>query len=319
LHVESVSDRGRYDSTNQTVRWEDVRLGTVGGQAVSTRLSMTFREKVLSVSDDASGEAAEMLLRGTYKLSTDGTESPISLAVFLPTGKKRDITSSCSTQFEGHVQFDLLTMTCQSECALNGELGPFTVVPDEKLASGIVSVLSEADVYVARIRESPPTTDPKSANVKNRYWDILGRMYVGDAGMFGIDVHVVVGGSETYLGQSLPSYGSCTVSLTISAKVHDADAKHYVETTRDGLLDQLKVMLEQRHSQSSGQLPSHAGMTEANVSLPDRIGELEKRKVRAEDALLEGRITEETYRHIVEDVDSRLRGLKQNMDGADDE
>ncbi|KPJ76208.1 MAG: hypothetical protein AMS14_02375 [Planctomycetes bacterium DG_20] len=195
--------------------------------------------------------AQATVLTGTYRLTANAVlDGPgMRWAAFYPTGHQRQSGLRTTTTVEGNLTFDLDAIGSQGETPRDGRLPaggapPYPMVPDERLLAALIGTLNEHGVYVASVRESAPTTSPKSAREKNRHWDILGRCYVGAANTYGIDVHLVVTGSETYTGTHSPSLGTSAVSFTVSAMAHNEQADQLVETTKEVLESAVRHCLE---------------------------------------------------------------------------
>ncbi|MHC4199424.1 MAG: hypothetical protein ACYSU0_05485 [Planctomycetota bacterium] len=314
LNVDKVGETdlmtGRYDPAQGQVTWRGER-GEKEVWPPTVDVNVGFRENILSNRSD------HPVLEGSYELVLDKVNlSGIEVdqdCLFLPTGACRTHTVlDKRTTIAGKISVDLSVLTFQQEHASSESIDLGHLIPDHHTMHRLSEVLRSKDVYVAKTTDNPPTIDAKSANIRNRSWDQIARIYAGQAALFGVDVHSVLSGREEYVGATVPSKGEGKLEITVRGMVHDDTTLGAVEAIRTDICEAAKDGFRgfEHPLVSASQV---AAAAEAAVSqAADTTGQREKlvaRLEKLEDALLDGKITDERYEKMKADLEGKLSGL----------
>jgi hypothetical protein len=182
------------------------------------------------------------------------------------------------------------------------------VVPDHETVIDLTNAMSDQGYYVKRLIENPPRSGGR-ANVVNRYWDIAGRRYDG---VYPVDFHVILTGAEVYRGDIRAQAGNTNVRITVQGAYASPAMEERIvqewERLRDLTVETLR--LRPRAAEPIDQ-PDHVGAYTPDGEQPigngaGRAATLRKRLDDLADALLDGRISEDTYREIKERAEREL-------------
>jgi hypothetical protein len=179
------------------------------------------------------------------------------------------------------------------------------VVPDHGTVIALTNALSDQGYYIKRVIENQPRIGGR-AGVVNRYWDIAGRHYNG---VFPIDFHLVLTGDATYAGEIRARSGNATARVTVRGAYATAEVEKQIEVAWDRLRDHIEEVLRHRPRVAPLRAPDDAGHTGATLDPHARIATLRRRRDETTDAVIAGRIHEDTYRDIVAEIDQELKDL----------
>jgi hypothetical protein len=178
----------------------------------------------------------------------------------------------------------------------------FDVIPDHETIIELTNALSEQGYYVKRVIENPPSSASR-AGVVNRYWDVAGRRY---RKVYPIDFHVTLTGEEVHRGDIRAHAGRTKVRLTTQGAYTSELMESQVEQEWDRLFDLVKETLEQRVGQTASPTSAHVPPTEPGPADHSRHEELRRRQDALLEALLAGRIQDETYREASARIEREL-------------
>jgi hypothetical protein len=313
-HIESVHPRA------------DGKVGEAGGYLKLVRptvgdgrlqVSVQF-ENQICMSDTISGR-----LRIVFRNTLSGVRG---VRIHHPLGHRRDVDKQ---KIESRI-----TLTVEFELSLAGiRYQDYRVVPDSKLDKdsdkpesqtfpgvipdyetvvALTNAMSDQGYYVKGVIDNPPRTSAK-AGVLNRTWDISGRRYDG---VYPVDFHIVLTGDEVHRGDIRAHTGTTTVRMTVQGTyANDELEQNYANGEMEQLIEQA---WEGLHELLTGTLETKQRVDSVDAAQPyfpdqdDRparhaADETERarrrRRDEATDALLAGRISEQTFREILRRID----------------
>ena len=196
------------------------------------------------------------------------------------------------------------------------------VIPDYHTVVELTNAISREGYYVKRVIENPPGGG-KRAGVVNRVWDIAGRWYEG---VFPIDFHMTLTGEEEYQGSIKANAGNTVARISVQGSYANPKMKGQIEGKWDELHRIVTKILRDRAPDVPEVIkprpvaePHHAEVPSVEVPSPEapradrpaaaRAAELRKLKDDVRRALLDGKITEDTYRVLIAEIDAELNGL----------
>jgi hypothetical protein len=213
------------------------------------------------------------------------------------------------------------------------EVAEVALLPDHLTVIELTNMLSDEERYVKRVIENPPRGGGR-AGLLSRFWDIAGRHYLG---IYPIDFHIVLTGEEQNQGGFRASAGSTTARITVQGSYVDARTQQQIlnewVVLRDLIDNKLRKLSDNRRTPriSSGQTesdqpttqsqyreespfvpPQRMGPAADHARAPEpanRVSTLRQRRDAATDAVLSGRIDNETYRQITASIDAELADL----------
>lgn len=166
------------------------------------------------------------------------------------------------------------------------------VVPHYRTVAALTNALSAIGYYVKSVQEDPPKTGPRT-NTVARYWDISGRHYES---LFPVEFRIRLTGEEQYDGRHDPVDGTTSVAISVHGVYANQGMREKIERLWSDLRDQTLDAL--RATQLAGAGPSDDAYRWPEVPTPQRMAELRAMRDKAMRELLDGRISEETYRKI---------------------
>ena len=224
------------------------------------------------------------------------------------------------------------------------------VVPDHGVVSELTNVISGEDYYVKSVIEHPPFVDDSRAYVLNHVWDIAGRYYEGvfpidfsinlrgeevaqeSSGIFSgkTVAEVTVKGSYArggnadgaLLGMIEKKWDALNDMVTgILAKRARANAAWSTTVTGDNTAPSAIEPVPEMAAIEAGAIETE--IIEAEIIEPantetsangkaSRAAELQRQKKAAAEAVVAGRIGEDTYREIVAMINAELRDLGES-------
>lgn len=301
------------------ITWKDVGVNEGEKNAYYRGFYLRFKNKL----------TPSTKLNGRLRIRFDGTLSGLDdIAFFYPFGNKRDKKDTALPQRFTYVdiRFDLHlgSLRFQEIASAETQFERQGVIPDYRVLTALTNAISEQNIYVKRIVENPPRTNKVDAHIINRYWDVAGRFYDG---VYPIDFHLVLTGEER-LGSGTRSYsGKTRFDIAVQGTVTNEQMRDKVHYLRDQLaaiiddtLDQLPDTLIEtpsiinEESSVAYAMEVAANTSVASMTMPDRgsanrVSELHKRLDKLDEALLEGRITEERYQEMRERIENELKEL----------
>lgn len=277
----------------------------------------------------------ESKVSGRVELSYAGALSGISgIRLFLPTGMpvpEPQDTASVSINTTICADFDLsfarlryqgvrVIPDVQSESDRGRDVAKVFagVIPDHSTMIALTNELSRQGFYVKRVTENPPRTG-RRADLVNRYWDVVGRKYDG---VYPIDFHVVLTGEEAYSGELRAQGGVTRVNLSVQGAFANAEMEQGIDTTwqqLDYLVSEVMEKRPQVNVPQRKQRDSEVTAAAPDVELPpahvarsdasDRVVMLQTRLDALTDALISGRISEQTYLLLKAQIEREISTL----------
>jgi len=333
-------------SMTLAIRFEnEIKLYTEGEDGPEKYHRLTGRIQA-SFSDTFSGIDGIALYRplGDPWQKRQGHGSNTGTGAGTRTGSQADIKSEAMVDFDLCLRFiryqDVWVVPDSAADTARAEAVSYPVVPDYETVNALTSELSQSGYYVKRVIENPPRGG-RRANLVNRYWDIAGYFYNR---VFPIDFHITVTGEEEYQGGIRAYAGSTAVQTTVQGSYVESDAGTRDEATAradsgqdaegDAHLD-MKSQIERRWdllskligqrmgalphiaqpyvpAQESGrsyQMPPQPAAGPADEARAARVTRLREQRDAITQALVAGRISEQTYLGIKEDIDRELGDL----------
>lgn len=312
-------DSGRYDPRKNQVIWNSVSVPGI--------LQVTFQKKIVETLGKKS------VLKGRYSLKISGEkEGNLSgfkiraTDLFLPNGFRRkgsQIEVSKATTISGELQVGLECLSYKHEFTVAEKLDNDNLIPDYHTIRYLVEILEEEGVFVASVVENPTMVDAKSVHVKHRGWDILGRKYTGASSLFGVDAHIVVSGCEIYREGITPSDGKCKIDITVRSSVHDDYTREIAENVCDDIKQAIQGGLDKFEHPlvRVAEVPTlaPAASNKSDHDMKNAMMVLEERLDRLDDALLDGKISEEKYDEMKSRILSRIKVMKDDSKVLEEE
>jgi hypothetical protein len=268
------------------------------------------------------------VLRGRLDLGLKGALSGLEgLQFFNPLGARRGHFSGAQidTRIEAGFELSLASLRYQAVRLVpdpnswpgdRGESDEFRGLrPDDEAAIELTNAMSDDGYYVKRVVESPPRAGGGAggrAGLVHRHWDIAGRRYDG---VYPIDVHVILTGEEVPRTCSRPAGSMTRVWITAQGACADGDMRDRVEQEWTALrkltAKSLGALADRARPREllpppyaaapvgdAGDPVGHAGAGR-NHRLLRRLGMLDE-------ALLEGRISDERYAEMRSRAEAEL-------------
>ena len=303
------SDEITYD---QTITWKGVSIPS-GERHV--------RRKIFYVRFENTVEPTTTL-SGRLRVRFDGTLSGLEdVALFFPLGNERERASiQRHTYVDIDFNLDLGGLRFQENASAEKRIVRGGVVPDHHVITALTNAISAEDFYIKRVIENPPRTSKAGAHITNRYWDVAGRFYDG---VYPIDFHLVLTGEEVYGGAGRSHTGKMQVDISVQGAVTDEEMRDQVDYLRDrlvaiinGTLDELSdtpvevspMMIKEMLVAEEEEIPA-VPIASVHPLTSDRATALRARLDKLDDALLEGRISEERYEEMRARIEQELNKL----------
>lgn len=311
------------DDPNETVRMiECNRLTLTAEERHDRRVCLTIRfENRIELTDSIRGDF-DVWFKGGLSGVTD-------VDIHHPLGERRklrDIERSVRTAVRVRFRLNLRGIRYQNlrmvpDLTLEEDQGkPESfrfdgVIPDHETVIDLTNELSKARYYVKRVIENPPTSGAQ-ANMLNRYWDIAGRRYDG---VYPVDFHLVLTGEELHDGGIRARTGNTNIRISVQgAFTSRPDSRRNGHTDLADKIVQVwqhlcdtTITTMQRRAQHTRVLtvdPVDQNSLAAGEHI-ERIAVLHARLDAADEAVIQGRISDSTYQSIREDVERELRDL----------
>jgi hypothetical protein len=330
-NVESVSPNAFIsnpeDQPTRIIQWRT--LAAAGQEkAGSTTLTIRF-EKQIRQSDKLTGN-----LRASFKGTLSGVTD---IRMYRPAGGGWLQPPRATITMEAQVDFVLSLNSVRYQAVRvvpdghrdhhRPEVDEFSgVMPGYQTVIELTNELSDSGYYVKRVIENPPRGGGR-AGLVNRYWDIAGRRYDG---VFPIDFHITLTGEEEYQGSVHANAGNTAARLTVQGSYVNQDMEAQVESEWDALHEMVATQLKALSTFAAAREPDlpaaglQAPQPEQEWAQPPpwaqpaagdadaaRAATLRDRLEAATDALVAGRISEETYRRIEAAIQAELDAISR--------
>jgi hypothetical protein len=182
------------------------------------------------------------------------------------------------------------------------------VIPDHDTLVALTDAMSADGYYVKRVVESPPR-DRGRADLVNRAWDVAGRRYFG---VYPVDFHFVLTGEEVYGSDIRAEAGNTKVRLYVKGAFASSEMEDEIESVWYGLQGIISETLQQR---KAGRPHDEHSVGSGHFALDMRIQQLKRRREKFEDALLNGRISEDACRDFIARIDRDIAELDLGYGG----
>ncbi len=309
----TVGSRVDPDSGRRLIEWKQVPLNQE-----ERRLTLTVHfEEQIRLTD---------VIKGTLVVSFRGALSGLEgVDLFEPLGGRRrggrhtdvktEVTADVELSLNGirHQDVRVVPDPLKDDPVRIPETHEFPgVIPDHETLIALTDAMSSDGYYVKRVIENPPR-DRGRADLVNRAWDIAGRRYHG---VYPVDFHLVLTGEEVYGSDIRAEAGNTKVRLNVKGAFASKEMEDEIESVWYGLQGIISETLRQRRELRLGHA-YEGDDPRAGKGLSDiRIQELKKRRANFEDAVLDGRISEDLFRDRVARVDREIAGLDEGHGGT---
>ncbi|MGW3996088.1 hypothetical protein [Amycolatopsis sp. NPDC004772] len=182
------------------------------------------------------------------------------------------------------------------------------VIPDHDTLIALTDAMSADGYYVKRVIESPPR-DRGRADLVNRAWDVAGRRYFG---VYPVDFHLVLTGEEVYGSDIRAEAGNTKVRLYVKGAFASKEMEDEIESVWYGLQGIISETLQQRRASRP---PDEHRIGTGQPASDARIRQLNQRRERFEDALLERQISEDACRDFIARIDRDIADLADGYGG----
>ncbi|HET6503224.1 MAG TPA: hypothetical protein VFG87_20950 [Amycolatopsis sp.] len=329
-NVESATQGGNMgieedpDNPGEMVRVLEWRRPSVGDDDKRRRrITLVIRfENRISMDEEIRGS-----VEATFKGSLSGLHA---LQIHHPLGGKRTdyrrrtartrVTAEFGLSLAGlrYQDVRMVPDRNRNEDANRNETDPFPgVIPDHETVIALTNLMSDDGYYVKRIIENPPRTGGR-ADIVNRYWDIAGRYYDG---VYPVDFNLSLTGEEIYHHDIRPEAGNTKVRLSVRGAYANAEMERAIEQRWDALHALTAETLKRRSrtttrmspdTPAENLVPPQRNFGEPSgpqvTAEPARPETLSKKLDQLTEALLAGRISEDTYRQISARIERELGG-----------
>jgi hypothetical protein len=173
------------------------------------------------------------------------------------------------------------------------------VIPDYQTVVKLTDAMSD-HYYVKSVVENPPRSGGR-VSVLTRTWDITGRRYDG---VYPVDFHIVLTGEELHRGDIRAHSGHTKMQLSVQGIYANAEMQELIVQVWEALHDLVVDTLNDRSRDTAADRSTAQDEAELASEWMDRQASSDEDQVRrqrlddATDALLAGRISEQTYQEI---------------------
>jgi hypothetical protein len=186
------------------------------------------------------------------------------------------------------------------------------VIPDYRTVIELTNDMSKSGYYIKRVTENQPGGSGR-ANLVNRVWDIVGRLYNG---VFPVDFHITLAGEEEYQGGVWAHAGDTSARISVRGSYVDEGMERKIEGVWSRLREQVEAKMSRRQGAvltgarpDASSAPPPAAQP-AQSAADDRISVLRKRLDSLADALLAGTITQDMYRELKTEAQAEIDRLQ---------
>lgn len=311
--TENVPNKDDESEHELSVIWKGVNIHSGNRRERRQRFFIRFENRIEPTTS----------FRGRLRVCFEGTLSQLAeVKFFFPWGQKRPehMAIQQQTYFDVDFELNLGGLRFQEMVSETVQLTHEGVLPNHTIVTRLTDNLNKADFYVKRVIENPARTSKAGAHITNRYWDIAGRCYQG---VYPIDFHLVLTGEEAY---GSASDSKVQVDITVQGIITNDEMREKISQLRD----QLSAITENTLA-SIPPMPVRSVATEVPVtdqrianrlifragpSAPsndpttsDRVSRLMDRLEKLDEALINGRISEERYDDMRKRVENQLAEL----------
>ena len=279
----------------RSLEWRQLFPTTEQREARQLKLAIRFEEPIDS-QDLVSGHL-EAVMRGALS-GLDGVRLYNSLGRLRDDWRGATVRTRVEADFKlslDSIRYQDIRIVPEREAKEgDGDVDEFKVIPDDETVIELTSALSE-NRYVKRVIEHPPRSGGRADRVQ-RYWDIAGRHYEG---VYPLDFHMVVTGEEIHRGDVRPVGGTTRVRIVVQGAYTDEQMKRRVHHEWEELRKVTKATLDGLAARRPGLVRDDGPEQEPEESAPPRPGRrLSERLGKLDEALLDGRITQEQYEEM---------------------
>lgn len=296
----------------QSITWKDVGIQSNARRECRQRFYIRFENKIEPTT----------IFQGKLRVFFSGTLSELDgINFFYPWGQKRsdEVAIRRQTFLDVNFQLDLAGLRFQEIASESTQLLREGVLPTHAIVTKLTDDLNNAGVYVKRVIENPARTSKAGAHITNRYWDMAGRYYEG---VYPIDFHLVMTGEEVY---ARAKESKVQVDITVQGVVTNDEMRGKVahllaqlsaitENTLDTLpAAQENAIATEVHSdlepELQTQLNSLYSTKSEDLKTSKQISHLVEMLQKLDEALIEGRISENRYDEMKTQYNNHLSEL----------
>ena len=234
-----------------------------------------------------------------------------------PLGQPRgDIEVDIKTLVEVDFDLNLAALRYQDNILYQEEITREDVIPDHVMVSRLLDNISQEEFYVKRVIENPARTSKAGAHVLNRFWDLAGRKYDG---IYPMDFHLVLTGADVYGSEGRAQSGKTQVEVTVQGTATDDLMKAQIGNLKEQLVRLIEDTLAETPVIEVTPPPPAAVAVKVepepqydDVESTERMRTLRQRLDKLEEALIEQRVSEETYNTLREKYERELADLLGN-------
>lgn len=321
--ADSAADADMASQPTRTIEWRRPTKDDEHGVTLTIRFEKAVRSDEGDKKD--AGTAKADRLRGQLNIYFKGTLSGIEdVAFYHPLGGRqknvlggRRDDKDCEVRTIASVNFDLSlsrvryqdiwVMPKVSEKIESDELPG--VIPDHRTVIDVTNSISDR-YYVKRVIENPPRGGKRS-EVTGRSWDIAGRHY---SGVYPIDFHITMTGQEFYPGDIEAHAGNTVAQVTTQGAYANNAMRQAIEKEWTQLHARVVDRLAARRRTVAAppeplvtsppeQDHDRSGTATANGQAPSPAAQRKERKEAITQALLQGRISEQTFAMLMAQLD----------------
>lgn len=249
-------------------------------------------------------------LRGRIEVGFDGALSGLKgIQLYSPLGRPlENIETDSGTVVEVDFELDLATLRYQESVLSQEEIVRKGVIPDHVMVTQLIEAISREGFYTKRVIENPARTSKAGAHVLNRFWDLAGRKYDG---VYPMDFHLVLTGEEVYGDDGRAQSGKTEIEVTAQGTATDEQMQAQIANLKEQLVRLIEDTLEEMPVMKAS--PPRAPVTPTpqvdDSQISERVQTLRERLDKLEEALIEQRVSEETYTALREKYEQELEEL----------
>jgi len=291
------------EEPGQSIQWKNLTVGEEDRQAKRKIFFMRFPNQV----------EPETRLTGRARVRFEGSLSGLEgVRLYYPLGQPRgDVETDIQTLVEVDFELDLAALRYQDTVLGKEEITREGVIPDHVMVGRLIDDISQEGFYIKRVIENPARTSKAGAHVLNRFWDLAGRKYDG---VYPMDFHLVLTGEEVYGKEGRAQSGKTQIEVTVQGTATDETMTAQVGNLKEQLVRLIEGTLEEMPAMKVPPPPSIAPVEPEprydDAGVAERVQALRERLDKLEVALIEQRISEETYHALREKYEQELGALR---------
>ncbi|MBL7182835.1 MAG: hypothetical protein ISS50_00125 [Anaerolineae bacterium] len=290
------------EEPGQSIQWKNLTVNEEDRQANRKIFFMRFPTQV----------DPQTRLTGRARVRFDGSLSGLEgVRLYYPLGQPRgDVETDIQTLVEVDFELDLAALRYQDTVLDKEEITREGVIPDHVMVGRLIDDISQEGFYIKRVIENPARTSKAGAHVLNRFWDLAGRKYDG---VYPMDFHLVLTGEEVYGREGRAQSGKTQIEVTVQGTATDETMKAQVGNLKEQLVRLIEGALEEMPVMKAPPPPSVAPLEAEprydDAGTAERARTLRERLDKLEVALIEQRISEDTYHTLREKYEQELNAL----------